>query len=242
MERHVRCGNSQEMNRNFEVTRNKNLLEISSLKPTNQLAPIWKFSFWFYNLNDRSLIEEIRKILIEKEKDIVSEYRPYNDGGTGLGIDTVTSRYNSFNLFRIQEKAISTLKVAIGNELSAYLDDINFQTTEDFSPMINCWFNIMKPGQQINQHSHNLTNNSFLSGHVTISCEDSHTYYITPYTKDKLEFVNNIGEGIFFPSYIEHGTSVHNGVNNRITLAFDIYYNIDQSNATIRNNLVDLYD
>jgi hypothetical protein len=100
----------------------------------------------------------------------------------------------------------------------------------------------MKPGEFIKTHFHNVTSNSFVSGHFTVKCEKSHTYYICPYGKDRLEFENNIGEGIFFPSYLEHGTSVHEGIDNRITIAFDIYFNNSYVNENIKDNLVDFYD
>jgi len=230
------------VNKNFKLSKNHKLIEIESIEPANFIAPHWKFHLWFYSLNDTDFLGKLKQILLEEEKNIIKTYPAFNDGGTGLGFETVTSRYNTFNLFRISRSEIKNLKNYIGLEFKKYLESIQFEGNLDFSPMINCWFNVMDPGQSINLHSHNLSNTSFISGHITISCEDSYTYYITPYTKDRLEFVNNPGEGIFFPSYIEHGTSAHKGLEKRITLAFDLYYNVEQANSNIRNNLVELYD
>jgi hypothetical protein len=240
VEWYVYLGN-KKMSQNFKITKKENFVQIESLEPTNIIAPSWKFNLWLYSI-DSSFIQELKILLEQEEKNIIEKYPSFNDGGTGLGPDTVTSRYNNFNLFRIEDLRITKLKQIIKNNLQNFLTELEFVSTPDFNPRINCWYNIMKPGQSINVHTHNLTNTSFISGHVTVACEDSYTYYITPYTKDKLEFVNNLGEGIFFPSYIEHGTSKHVGSLNRMTLAFDIYYNENHANENIRNNLVSLYD
>jgi len=227
--------------KNFFVNKKNNLVKISSLDPKNFIAPTWNFNFWFFSIDINSILE-IKELILSQEKNIIENYPAFNDGGTGLGLDTVTSRYTTFNFFRIENSVVKDLKKNIGHQFEQYIKELKITELENYYPQINCWFNIMKPGQVIDSHCHNLTNTSFISGHVTVACENSFTYYITPYTKDKLEFTNNVGEAIFFPSYLEHGTSIHQGNDQRITLAFDIYYNRSQANHNIKNNLVDLYD
>jgi len=230
--------------KNFIIDKKDNLILVRSLDPLNELAPSWSFNLWMYHLTDKVFLLELKTFLLENKSKIIKNFKSYNDGGTGLGNDTTTSRYNTFNLFRENNSVVSEFKKIINYQFRNYLEKNHKKIfdLERFSPKINCWYNIMNPGEFISSHTHNLTRNSFISGHFTVQCEKSYTYYICPYSKDILEFENNNGEGIFFPSYLEHGTSVHEGFDKRITIAFDIYFNDFCVSESIKNNLVDLYD
>jgi len=229
--------------KNFLIEKNNNLISVKSLTPLNFAAPIWNFNLWIYYLDNFRLIEDLKQFLIAEENTILEKYESINDGGTGLGNKTVTSRYHKFNLFRYDNLLILELKDIIVRQFESFLSNINSDVFNDsnFDPYMNCWYNVMKPGEQISQHAHSLTNKSFFSGHFTVACEDSYTYYVCPYTEERLEFQNNKGEGIFFPSYINHGTSVHQGIDYRISIAFDIYYNFNQVIESIKDNVVKLY-
>lgn len=224
---------------NFEFKKNKNHIQIRSTPGLTPVTPEWNFNLWMYMLEDKNYCKELAEFLKSKEQEILDSTSPINDGGTGLGNNTVTSRYSTFNLFHINDYKINRFKELIETQFILFCQQLNIDISEQF--YINCWYNVMKPGQKIHTHSHNLTRSSFFSGHFTVDCEDSYTYYICPVTKDKLEFTNNIGEGIFFPSYIEHGTSLHNGTRERVTIAFDIYYSISHVNHNIINNVVQLF-
>lgn len=231
---------------NFVIEKNQNLLTISCKKPQNPLAPSWKFDMWMYLYNDVVFLTRLNEYLLNNENYVIENFNYYNDGSTGLGKNSVTSRYNSFNLLKMQDPIIESFESLLITQFKNYIKMMHSDLLKDteFDPYINCWYNVMTPGQQIDIHSHNLTENSFLSGHFTVQCEESYTYYVCPYVKDRLEFENNQGEGIFFPSYIEHGTSVHIGKNRRTTIAFDIYYNNRFVNENIRDNLkkFNIYD
>jgi len=230
------------MNKRFTVERKGKITEFSSVPAVNPFSPSWKFTLWSYTVTNGLYLENLKTFLLGEEKNIINSHSPYNDGGTGLGTTTVTSRFNSFNLFNYNNSYTNYLKTLVKDQLTEYLKQISPETLidENFKPMITCWFNVMSPGEEIKQHSHNLLSTSFLSGHFTVACEDSYTYYMTPISKNRLEFVNFVGSGTLFPSYLEHGTSVHRGTDKRITIAFDLYYNIDQAEDTIKSNLMEL--
>jgi len=220
----------EPFDKNFIIeTVSENLTLIRPHRPPEHIEryiPNWGFDLWMYKENDLDFTTRLASFLESIETRILQDYEPVHDSSTGLGDNTVTSRSHNYNLFRETHPTVTKLKTLIETQISRYLEVSNPTVLEDpnFDPHINCWFNVMRPGDQIDVHTHNVTH-PFISGHFTVKCEDSFTYYIIPYTRNHLEFVNNIGEGIIFPSFIEHGTSVHNGKFNRISVAWDLYYN-----------------
>ena len=229
-------------NQNFQVNRvNQNLIEVFRHEPPEYLKeyiPLWNFNFWMYMETDRHFVNTLGNFLESIEQTIIDQYEPVHDSSTGLGNNTVTSRSHHYNLFRETAPVALHLHKIIKSQITRYLEQTNPKIFQDpnFDPHINCWFNVMAPGEEIKSHTHNVTN-PFISGHFTVRCENSYTYYIVPYTRDRIEMTNNIGEGIIFPSYMEHGTSIHQGNANRISIAWDLYYNKDDTFDTIKNNV-----
>ena len=226
----------------FEVERDKNLILFRSPDALHPLSVSWAFTIWMYSIDVYNFLTDLKLFLENEEAYIIKRYAPFNDGGTSLGLNTVTSRFNTFNLFRIQNPLVQKLKDLVeyqfGNFLKQHKPEI--LSDKDFEPVINCWYNVLKPGQEISVHSHSYGPDGFYSGHFTVSCEDSETFYISPISRDRLDFKNSIGEGIFFPSYLEHGTSIHKGTDKRVTVAFDIYYRKEHCIDTIRENTIKL--
>ena len=158
--------------------------------------------------------------ILKNEPKILKKYPPLNfdneqtDGGTGLGIESLASRFFQYNL--LNWRGTKSLKHAIKESYQHY-----FQKKVDHI-YVQCWANVMRDGDQIRPHVHankNITDRcEMLSGNLFIYCDKStSTYY------DDLEVENNNGEMILFPSYVPHCTSKYEGDNCRISIAFDIY-------------------
>ena len=47
--------------------------------------------------------ENIAKIVLEKEKEIIEKYSGDDDGNTGLGADSLTARFKHFNVLKWQK-------------------------------------------------------------------------------------------------------------------------------------------
>jgi hypothetical protein len=234
------------VDRNFRFERlNENLLKFYRIDPPKHLlkyTPEWSLEFWIYKFLNN--LDPLAKFLQKREPEIIDQYTATHDSSTGLGNNTVTSRFHKYNLFHETDPVIEELKADIEKQISTYLsrtDPAVFKST-NFDPHINCWFNIMRPDDKIKEHAHNVTN-PFISGHYTVLCEDSYTYYVIPVTRDRLEFKNTIGEGTIFPSYVQHGTSNHTGTDVRISIAWDLYYNKEDIFPAIYDNVekVNLY-
>lgn len=230
------------LEQNFQFERlDDNLFRVFRHEPPEHLleyTPEWEFNLWMYKNENVEFVNRLSYTLEELEEYIIKKYQPVHDSSTGLGNNTVTARSHNYNLFRETEHTIEEVKTIIKFQIKKFLKATNSKVLDDpvFDPHINCWFNVMTPGTQINQHTHNVTH-PFISGHITVKAEDSYTYYVCPYTRDRLEIVNQPGEGIIFPSYIEHGTSVHQGEYNRISIAWDLYYKKEDTLPAIRNNV-----
>jgi hypothetical protein len=91
---------------------------------------------------------------------------------------------------------------------------------------IRCWANVLRHGEEIKPHLHSVHEWSYLSGHVTVKCNDTRTVYINPinqindpqiYAKE-----NKVGELTIFQSNIPHYTTPHMHESERITIAFDL--------------------
>jgi len=225
---------------NFDIERDNNLVTVKSVEGVHPLSPLWSFTLWMYAINDYDFLKELRVFLENEEAYIVNKYPVFHDGGTSLGTNTVTSRFNTFNLFRLQKPVVQKLKTIVeeqfGHFIKAHKPEILID--DNFKPVVNCWYNVMRPDQEISMHAHSHGPAGFFSGHFTVACEESETYYVCPVSRDRLDFKNSPGEGIFFPSYIEHGTSKHVGIDKRITVAFDIYYSTELCTESLRNNVV----
>ena len=225
----------------YNFIENQNLLLFSSQPKETPLAQEWSFTMWKYNNLNLMLTQDIKNFLISKKEEILTKYKPldagpWNDGGTGLGDKSVTARYASFNLLKFEDPCIKKFKTLIVNQLKLYINKINITINEPL--YINCWFNILEPGEKLSTHNHTTSFHSFLSGHFTVACEESSTFYTMPYNDGIADITNSTGAGIFFPSYLPHGTTPHKGVNPRITIAFDIFYGDECVSPALKENVV----
>lgn len=193
--------------------------------PQTAFAPVYQ-----YVMGEGSVdvdFDKIAQIILLKEKEIISTLKPpttdVKDAYTGLGTDSITSRWTEFNVFEWDEPEIQKLKSCIRTEYFKFLDALRVPRT---SVYIQCWANVMRPGQQIKAHIHDVNSFCYLGGHVTIKCEDSSTVYINPINQinEPVEYFskNEVGKCTFFQNNIPHYTTIHNGKDVRITIAFDL--------------------
>jgi hypothetical protein len=225
----------------FNFTEDNNLLLFSSQPKATPLAQEWNFTMWKYNNLNVLLTQDIKRFLLSIKEEILTKHKPldaglWNDGGTGLGNDSLTARYASYNLLKFEDPCIKKFKSLIKNQLKLYINKINITITKPL--YINCWYNVLEPGESLSPHNHTTSFHSFLSGHFTVACEESSTYYHMPYGDGLADIPNFTGAGIFFPSYLSHGTTPHKGVNPRITIAFDIFYGDECVSPALKDNVI----
>ena len=191
-----------------------------STKPCNPIAPDWEFKFWSDNIFTIDECVEIKDYILKNETSILESFpNPETDGGTGLGINSLTSRFNFINIFSWNTKFAKKLKSKALLAANALLKEYQFN-----QPIYGqCWANVMREGEQIQPHWHSSFEHSFLGGHVSIQTNFTHTYYENPFNKNDIKsFLNLDGNLTVFPNYLVHWTDQVTSSEPRITLAFDL--------------------
>ncbi len=157
--------------------------------------------------------------VLRNEKKILKNYPPTDhfkritDGGTGLGTNSLTSRFYHFNV--LSWFGTRKLKKYIRKGYEQYNDVKN-------APIyVQCWANVMRKGDVIKAHKHmdsDLSPLHSLSGHLCVKVDGStNTYY------ERTPILNRNGQMVFFPSTFSHWTDRYMGDDERITIAFDVY-------------------
>ena len=157
--------------------------------------------------------------VLRNEKKILKNYSPTDyfksitDGGTGLGTNSLTSRYYHFNV--LSWFGTRKLKKYIRRGYDQY------NSVKNAPAYVQCWANVMRKGDIIKAHKHmdlNLSHLQALSGHLCVKVDGStNTYY------ERTPIQNKNGQMILFPSTLLHWTDRYIGNKERITIAFDIY-------------------
>ena len=214
------------------------MLEIhKSMHPLTEFAPTWKIPLWFDTYPDIEKLDIMRKWILDNEKKIIEEhkYKSEDDGGTGLGQDSLTAQYKDFNLFKL------TQDVQAFQNLFHWLQDSykNFMHEHKSQPrkcIMFCWANVLRKGQSISIHNHGAKHFSYLSGNLHFEKYDTKTMYhnpVDPYNVYKIE--NTHGDLTLFQSYIYHQAEEHKEDKTRVSMAFDLFdtnfYEGDRSNG-----------
>ena len=165
-------------------------------------------------------IDFYKKNILEKEKEIVKTYPSASSGGTGLGKNSLTSRFSFYNL--LEWKCFKNLREDIKK---FYIDYSDFYDQNE--PIyVQCWANVLRNGEKMNLHSHcsdkHHTSYGGISGTLFVY-GDIKTY--TQYhfgDKNNIFILNEPGVMTLFPSNISHKVDEYTGNNERISIAFDI--------------------
>ena len=200
---------------------------LNKSKPSQTpFAPQWHYHIG-YELISHIDFKKIAKIILRKEKPILKKFPPSTkssvDGYTGLGKNSLTSRYEHFNIFSWPESEIKKLKPIILDFHSRFLDKVKIKGLSHFD--LTGWANVMRKGEGIKAHLHSTEPTAYLSGHICIQCEETATYYINPVNQlnepYSRKITNEVGQIVLFPTCVPHYTDIHLGNKERITIAFD---------------------
>ena len=173
------------------------------------------------NIKDELIEKNLANVILKLEDKILKTTNENNahDGGTGISKKSLTSRFNQYNLFQINETKF--LKDVVKKHHKKFLEELG----EKEIPVVygQCWGNILRQDEELKVHSHVASDYSYLSGHICVQVKNTSTWFLTPYLKQKIKSENLNGNINIFPSWLEHYTD--RVVNNmeRITIAFDLF-------------------
>lgn len=205
--------------------------KMKSIPTLTEYAPSWDFSFGLNKWQDTEKIKTIRNWLIDNEKRIINKYSGDYDGGTGLGKNSLTGRFEKYNLFDFANE-LPELNDMLRFFRISYLEFLEEERNDVRDTVIVCWYNVMREGQFVAEHHHGAGYEVYLSGNIMLDTYPTCTNYRCPYDKDViLPFSNNEGILTLFPSCIPHYSDPYYGESVRVSIAFDIRLPIIQENA-----------
>lgn len=205
------------------------ILNFKNPKPLTPFSPEWNYYIGIVDISKEINIKDLEISLLKKEKEILNSYPGIDDGGTGLGTESITSRYPYFSLW--QMKQYNLLQIIVNKYLKLFVNSLGYKVDNIYS---QCWFNVLRNGEQIQRHFHCTNEYCYLSAHLTVSAKDTHTYYYNPITDEHYAERNEVGKLTFFPSWIEHSTDKINDNQERVTVAMDFFSEVGY-NQTIKD-------
>lgn len=194
---------------------------IKSLHPYTEFGPNWNIPIYHNVFQEYDVIDTIRNWLIENEQKFL-DLPVHNDGGTGLGDESVTSRFSTYNLFDYIEECPS-LQHLLDFFRFSYVDFIDKENGMIRELDFLCWFNIIRPGEEIKIHKHGSGPDVYISGNLHLDDYDTKTFYLSPYDEQNAHVSHNLKGGLtLFPTYLEHGATKYEGEGLRVSIAFDL--------------------
>jgi len=191
----------------------------------NIFAPTWNYPI-FEDVLTTLNFKTLTKLILQKEKEILSNknFELKGDGYTGLGKNSLTSRYGQYNLLDWRHPEIPKLRQAILTTHKRFLTALKISLYPQL--YIQCWANVMRKGEQIKAHLHSVHPHAYLGGHLVVQAHKTQTHYINPVNQinnpEIHSSLNTVGKISLFPSCMPHYTDVQTLVKPRITIAFDL--------------------
>jgi len=216
------------MNGALKMIKPLNILRLKSLHPMTEFAPTWDIPIgtdvWEY-----SKIDIIENWLINNEDRFKKLYSPSdNDGGTGLGKESLTSRFFQYNIFKFSNE-LPELNDLFKFIQLRYLDYTRQNYAQIRNCNIVCWYNVVRKGEQIKEHAHGTDPLIYLSGNMHLNNYKTKTHYRCPIDKKSMISLDNLkGDISIFPSWLPHYTDIHSEDPLRVSIGFDIHVNEDE--------------
>lgn len=212
-----------------------NVINFKSKPKETFFAPEWNYYLFETNV-DKINFNEVSKLCLKKEKEILKLPNTKIDGYTGLGNNSTTSKFQNYNVLEWKNKNVELIKQTIIDFHNAILEYFNQPLPNKL--WIQCWVNILKKGQKIKPHLHNIKPNTYLGGHICVQCENTSTHYINPINQindpEIYSSENKVGKLTMFQNNIPHYTDIHKSNIKRITLAFDLQIHKPTINKYLR--------
>jgi hypothetical protein len=194
--------------------------------PINFFHPVYKYFIYESNVNIN--LNTFKDYILKIEKDVIENNKSDGDGDTGLGNNSLTSRHNSFNLFKLNKPLTNEIK----KHHDIFLKKLNIPNF--YSLYGKCWANVMRKGDIVKIHRHSGNNYTYLSGNICVDTKNTSTYYKNPFCNEVFKSKNILGKITIFPSWLEHYTDVASSL--RITSSFDLTLKKDKNLCKISND------
>ena len=182
----------------------------------------------------------LSKFLLEVEDQVCPELNKnfFYDGPLtwGLREGNIVGKYFN-NFFKLNHYLIPKILDELKNN---YFLFAKLTKSDIISSYIDCGINIMRNGEFIPMHLHDIDSYTYLTGIIIVKAEGTSTNIVHPcnqVNKEKfIEYksINTVGKVIFFPGYAPHYVDTYYGKDERIVLAFDLI--LKKRDVTIIHN------
>ncbi len=186
------------------------ITKFTSPKAWHKFNPQYEYSIWESQIN----IEGLADSILELEKTILKDRNALAEKAwKQLLRKSRTNPFTQFNLLQLDETKF--LKEEIKREALKY-------TEIDCELYGQVWANVLRNGEAFPTHAHCIGPQAYISGNVAVQTNETSTYYITPFYKQRYESKNVDGNIALFPSWLEHYTDQAKPGQERITLGIDL--------------------
>lgn len=172
-----------------------------SNSPNNYFSPKFSVDMWFDEL-DEDLIDSLL-VEVKKNEDLYSEHR-----------------WEHYNTFHWDCRCMDILREKIKKSYYNFCKKISIIPE---SLWIRGWVYPQKKGMSLKRHYHAIHENSYLSGNIYLTQNETTTDYDIPYL-GWISVTNKKGGMTLFPSCLPHSVDKLEE-NERYSLAFDLITN-----------------
>jgi hypothetical protein len=197
-----------------------------SEEPLTPFAPDYEYLATEKKIFSEEECKEWNDYLLVQEPILLNRYliSSLGDGGTGLGDNSITSRFPHFNVLSFDFHLVEKYKTAVFNGIR---DILRLSGNTNFRETIyaNAWFNVLRQGEGMNVHQHGYHKNTFYGCHLNIASFETHNDYYHPvkFQEQSFHVPNKVGYLTLFPNDIPHSVSINRWPQPRISIAADLF-------------------
>jgi len=176
--------------------------------PNTPFAPNIDASLYVSNL-EKTLSDSILSIIYEKNLG-------YYSG----------DEWKSYNIFSFEFPCLKILRDRIWDLYLKYCKSLSVESYPQDEIWIRGWAVKLEETQSLKMHSHSLHENTFLSGNISLTENNTVTDYWIPLFSlyhGTFKCENHPGKIVIFPSWIQHAVDPNTSGKARYSLAFDMF-------------------
>lgn len=183
----------------------KNLHHWKSWKANTPFAPEFDLPIWVEDLNP-FFVEELIKTIEQKNPG------SYKDS------------WRTYNIFTWDSPSVKFLHSSIVRVYNDFLDQLDVHKERLNDLWIRGWAAVLNPGEPVPKHCHSYHENTFLSGNVMLTGNQTTTDYFIPHLSDyygSWKCENKPARITMFPSWVIH--EVKPTEEYRVSVGFDLF-------------------
>ena len=182
-----------------------NLHRWKNWQPNTPFAPIFDTPIW---------VEDLNTFFVKELVDCINKNNP----------GSYSSTWRKYNIFTWDNPSLKFLQASVVRVYSDFLDQIDVHKERIDDLWIRGWAVVLNPGDPVPKHCHSYHENTFLSGNVMLTDNETTTDYYIPHISDyhgpwKCE--NKPARMTMFPSWVLH--EVKPTEHYRVSVGFDLF-------------------